>query len=403
VADIVADDRRIGDLIQQLRRFLRRGEVERSEVDLHELVEEVLRLVGGQATEKGVAIAIDVPDALPRLGADRVQLQQVLLNLLLNAIDAVAASEAGARRVSVSARPSVTGMAVEVADTGRGMDEPTLGRIFQPFFTTKPGGMGLGLSISRSIVAAHGGTLSARSAPGKGTTFRIELPLRPPAEASPAAPIAAAPASGDTVFVIDDDPSMRRALERQLEGAGYRVEAFATAQDYLDCPPRDGVACIVSDVRMPGLSGLDLQASLARAGRELPMVFVSGHGDVPTTAHAMKAGAVGFLAKPFSRGELLAAVADALARGRDLAAARRERAELRGRYESLTPREREVFALVAAGLLNKLIADRLGAAEGTVKIHRGRMMEKMHAGSVADVVRMAERLGLAPAAVRSPD
>jgi FixJ family two-component response regulator/signal transduction histidine kinase len=403
VADIVADDRRIGDLIQQLRRFLRRGEVERSEVDLHELVDDVLRLVGGQATEKGVAIAIDVPDALPRLGADRVQLQQVLLNLLLNAIDAVAASEAGARRVSVSARPSGTGMAVEVADTGRGMDEPTLGRIFQPFFTTKPGGMGLGLSISRSIVAAHGGTLSARSAPGKGTTFRIELPLRPPAEASAAAPTAAAPASGDTVFVIDDDPSMRRALERQLEGAGYRVEVFATAQDYLDCPPRDGVACIVSDVRMPGLSGLDLQASLARAGRELPMVFVSGHGDVPTTAHAMKAGAVGFLAKPFSRGELLAAVADALARGRDLAAARRERAELRGRYESLTPREREVFALVAAGLLNKLIADRLGAAEGTVKIHRGRMMEKMNAGSVADVVRMAERLGLAPAAVRSPD
>jgi FixJ family two-component response regulator/signal transduction histidine kinase len=404
VADIVADDRRVGDLIQQLRKFLRRGEVERSEVRLGEVLAEVLRLAGNQAAEKAVAIAIDLPDALPSLLADRVQLQQVLLNLLLNAIDAASAKPSGVGRVSVLARSSGERMTIEVSDTGRGMDEQTLGRVFQPFFTTKPGGMGLGLSISRSIVAAHGGTLSVRSSPGEGTTFRVELPLRPPAEAPAAALSAPVPAPGTgTVFVIDDDPSMRRALERQLEGAGYRVEAFASAQDYLDRAPDDGTACIVSDVRMPGLSGLDLQASLARAGRDLPMVFVSGHGDVPTTAHAMKAGAVGFLAKPFSKGELLAAVAEALARDRELEAARRERAELRTRYESLTPREREVFALVAAGLLNKLIADRLGAAEGTVKIHRGRMMEKMHAGSVADLVRMAERLGLEPAAARSPD
>jgi len=204
------------------------------------------------------------------------------------------------------------------------------------------------------------------------------------------------------VYVIDDDTSMRRALERQLEAAGYRVVAFASALDYLDrAPPDAGAACIVSDVRMPGLSGLDLQASLARAERELPIVFISGHGDVATTAHAMKAGAVNFLAKPFNKEALLAAVGEALAQGRALDADRRGRAELRSRYESLTPREREVLALVAAGLLNKLIADRLGAAEATVKIHRGRVMEKMGAASVADLVRMAERLGL-QAAVPTP-
>jgi FixJ family two-component response regulator len=144
---------------------------------------------------------------------------------------------------------------------------------------------------------------------------------------------------------------------------------------------------------MPGLSGLDLQASLARGGSDLPMVFISGHGDVPTTVHAMKAGAVSFLAKPFTKDELLAAVAEALARSRERESARAEGAELRSRYASLTPREREVFALVAAGLLNKVVADRLGIAEKTVKIHRGRVMEKLAADSVAALVRMAERLG----------
>ena len=398
-ADIVVDDRRAGELIQQLRRFLRRGEVERTELDLRQVVDEVLRLAGSEAAEKGVAVRIDIPDALPRIVGDRVQLQQVMLNLLLNAFEAVAANEPGARSVAVCARPTASGVGVEVIDSGCGMDEPTLARIFEPFFTTKTRGMGLGLSISRTIVSSHGGTLTVRSNPDHGTAFRIELPLRPPAAArSPRREAAPATGSG-TVFVIDDDPSMCRAVERQLQGAGYRVETFASAQAYLDRAPHAGIGCIVSDVRMPGLSGLDLQASLAQAGRDLPIVFISGHGDVSITAHAMKAGAVNFLAKPFARSELLAGVAEALARCRELDAARRERAELQARYESLTPREREVFALVAAGLLNKLIADRLGAAEATIKIHRGRVMEKMGAGSVADLVKMAERLGLEPTPV----
>jgi FixJ family two-component response regulator/signal transduction histidine kinase len=398
VADIVADDRRVGDLIQQLRRFLRRGEVERTELDLREVVGEALRLAGSEAADKGVALSLDIPDDLPKLSADRVQLQQVLLNLLLNAVDAVGASAPQARRVAVLARRSGAGVSVEVTDSGHGMDERTLARVFQPFFTTKPRGMGLGLAISRSIVAAHGGSLAARSAPGRGTTFRLELPLRPPEEVRPPPPAVATSGGAGTVFVIDDDPSMRRALDRQLAGAGYRVEMFASAQDYLDRAPQARSACIVSDVRMPGLSGLDLQASLARAGRDLPMVFISGHGDVPTTVSAMKAGAVGFLAKPFSKGELLAAVAEALAQGRELAAAREAQADLQRCYGALTPRECEVLALVAAGLLNKVAAERLGIAEKTIKIHRGRVMEKMGAASVADLVRMAERLGLQRAA-----
>jgi FixJ family two-component response regulator len=353
----------------------------------------VLRLVGSEAAERGVEVALDEAAALPKLVGDRVQLQQVLVNLLLNALDAVATAARGTRRVAVRAHPSGTGVVVEVADSGPGMDEATLARVFEPFFTTKPRGMGLGLAISRTIVSSHGGTLTVRSAPGAGTTFRVVLPLRPPGEARAARVAVARRRETGTVFVIDDDPSMRRALERQLQGAGYRVETFDSAQAYLDCPAHEGAACIVSDVRMPGLSGLDLQASLAQAGGDLPIVFISGHGDVPTTVHAMKAGAVGFLAKPFTRDELLPAVADALARSRERTSARAEGAALRSRYASLTAREREVFALVAAGLLNKVVADRLGIAEKTVKIHRGRVMEKLAASSVADLVRMAERIG----------
>jgi FixJ family two-component response regulator/C4-dicarboxylate-specific signal transduction histidine kinase len=397
VADIVADDRRVGSLIQQLRRFLRRGEIERAALDLREVTGEALRLARTQAAEHGVEMQLDFADALPRIVADRVQLQQVLLNLLLNAIDAVGASPPDRRRVVVRTRATALGASIEVADSGPGLDAAALARIFEPFFTTKPRGMGLGLSISRSIVAAHGGTLAARSAPGEGATFRVELPLEPPRDAAHA-PLGGAPASRDgTVFVIDDDPAMRRAFERQLAGAGYEVASFVSAQDFLDRAPPAAAACIVSDVRMPGLSGLDLHASLAAAGRDLPTVFVSGHGDIPTTVQAMKAGAVAFLTKPASKGELLAAVGDALARSRELALARRERAELEARYGSLTPRERDVLELVTGGLLNKVIADRLGTAEKTIKIHRGRVMEKMAAGSVADLVRMAERLGLARA------
>ena len=199
-----------------------------------------------------------------------------------------------------------------------------------------------------------------------------------------------------TVFVIDDDPSVRRALERQLRTAGFRVETFESAQDYVARAPRAAIACIVTDVRMPGMSGLDLQDSLAQAGGALPMVFITGHGDIPTTVRAMKGGAVNFLPKPFAEREILAAVAEALERSRAIERERRETGSLRARYESLTAREQEVLALVVAGLLNKVIADRLGIQESTIKVHRGRVMEKMEATSLADLVRMGERLGLAP-------
>lgn len=208
---------------------------------------------------------------------------------------------------------------------------------------------------------------------------------------SEAPPVAAAPSR--IVAVIDDDESIRRALSRRLRAAGLVVEAFATAQSFLDRAPHVTLGCVVTDLRMPSMSGLDLQAALADRGADTPIVFISGHGDVAAGVAAMRAGAVHFLPKPFTDTEILAAIGEALELAAARAAARTALDEVARAHARLTAREREVFVLVAEGLMNKVIADRLGVAEKTVKIHRARVMEKMGARSLADLVRMATRFG----------
>lgn len=198
------------------------------------------------------------------------------------------------------------------------------------------------------------------------------------------------------VYVVDDDPSVRRALSRLIRSVGLEAVTFPSAQAFLAYTPPDRPACLVLDVRLPGPSGLDLQSALSEAGRDVPIVFITGHGTVPTSVRAMKGGAVDFLQKPFNDQELLDSVQRALRRSTEERADRAERAELERRVASLTPREREVLVLVVAGMLNKQIADQLGIAEKTIKVHRGRVMEKMQADSVADLVRMSEKLAPPP-------
>jgi len=198
------------------------------------------------------------------------------------------------------------------------------------------------------------------------------------------------------VFVVDDDPSIRRAIKRLVESVGLRVEGLGSAQEFLRSQRTDAPSCLVLDVRLPGMSGLDFQRELREANIHIPIIFITAHGDIPMTVRAMKAGAVEFLTKPFRDQELLDAIQQGLERDHARRAQEAEVRKLRERFESLTPRERELLPWVVSGLLNKTIADAIEASEATVKVHRSQLMRKMGASSMADLVRMTEKLGIAP-------
>jgi len=237
-----------------------------------------------------------------------------------------------------------------------------------------------------------------------GANTRSQQPISggaeptPGSRRSPRSPGIATTSAGPVVFVIDDDPSMRNSLRRLVASVGFEVQIFAGARAFLEARRPDTPGCLLLDVRLPGLSGLDLQRALADTDRELPIVFLTGHGDIPMSVRAMKAGAVDFLTKPCREQDLLDAIRSATERDRMMRKERRDRAELQRRYASLTPREQDVLALLVGASLNKQIAGELGTTEGAVKEQRTHLMAKMQASSLAELVRFASRLDIMPPA-----
>jgi len=252
-------------------------------------------------------------------------------------------------------------------------------------YTTKAEGIGMGLTIGRSIIEAHSGRLWAVASAGPAVLSVSPCRLTRGAKVNSEEPF---------VFAVDDDASMREALARLFRSIGMRGQIFASAQEFLTFKRPDAPACLVLDVRLPGLSGLDLQRELAAADCAIPIIFITGHGDIPMSVEAMKGGAVEFLTKPFRDQALLDAIHKAIQQDVANRKHRGQIAEQRARYDLLTKREREVLGLVVTGLLNKEIAVELGTTEFTVKIQRRRVMEKMRAGSVAELVRIAGKLGI---------
>ena len=377
---IIRDANSAADVVSRIRALFKQSTETGSTAALSSAIAEALELMAEEAARRRVRIDTDIEGDLPRVALDRVQVQQVLINLMRNGIEAMDV-HCGRQSPRPERTPDGDVVQTEISDRGRGVEFPD--RIFEPFFTTKEQGMGMGLAICRSIVESHGGRLWAEKNEPHGAKFIFTLPVEVKAGAMTT--------DDHIVFIVDDDARIREALGELLASHGMRAVAFGSAGDYVGAEKPDVPSCLILDVELPDINGLDLQRQIAE-GNHPPIVFITGHGDIPSSVRAIKHGAVDFLTKPFSDAELMAAIHAAIAQDREKRSARAELGVLRQRYLDLTPREREVLPLVVSGLLNKQAAAELGISEVTLQIHRRNVMQKMEAASLADLVRIAERL-----------
>lgn len=403
---VVRDDKRAIGIIDGLRALLRRREAPKEAVDLAPCLVEVVDLLRGELDGNGIEVRL-VPGSACTIWAVKAQVQQVALNLLSNAIEAVRERTPGSRRIAIRIVPGPEFVEVEVEDSGVGIPPEQIASIFEPFHTTRHGGLGLGLAISRTLVEAQGGRIGVERNAGEGVTFRFRLPApgegrnaacalaQAPDAATAAQPPGSRPGAA-LVCVVDDDPAVREAIARLLASAGHAVATFASGEEFLASREREGAACALLDVRMKGMPGPEVHARLAGVDPLLPVVFLTGHADVMTGVGAMRRGAVDFLQKPVDAAILLDTVNRAVASAVASRARENERRDAIARLARLSSREREILGHVVRGRLNKQIAGDLGIAEATVKQHRGRVMDKMAVRSVTDLVRLCELASLPP-------
>lgn len=379
------------EVIKRLRAFLRKGQRRLQALDLNQVAREAIGLCAWEAGHWQVAVEEAMTDNPPPLYADRVLLEQVFLNLLRNAIEANREAHPGSpSRVVIGSRVEPGGLlCLWVRDQGPGVPADQLEHIFTPFHTSKPEGLGLGLSMSRSIVEGFGGTLEAELPADGGLLMNCRLPPPPaPRRLTMAMPDEA------LVYVVDDDQGMLESTVWLLESVGLKARPFTQGRDFLEACEGGRHACVLLDVRMPGMGGLNVQDELLARGIDLPVIFVSGHADVPIVVRAFKAGAVDFIEKPYNEQLLLDSVQRALDRH---ARRRRHRdldAGLRERLDSLTPRERDVLLPLVRGYTSREVAEQLEVSVKTVDLYRARVMKRMQAQTLPELVGMAIAAGL---------
>lgn len=397
---VVRDDKRAADTIRSMRALLRHEEAGRTRIDVAAALRDVLQLLAAELRRQGVRVETELEGGCWVMAA-KVQIEQVALNLIFNAAAAMQAFPRDERRLRVSAfRSAGDGVMLAVCDAGVGIAAEHRDAVFEPFWTTRREGLGLGLAICRSIVHAHDGRIAVEPNPDRGVTFRVELPAASERDApAPAIAAEAAPrtaSAAPTVCVVDDDAAVRESLVRQVAAEGWNAVPYASATEFLERTSLADVGCVLLDNRMPGLSGFELLERLASGGVAPPVVLLSGNPDVATSVESMKLGAVDFLVKPVERDVLVAAVRKALERHAGERARMLEREGCRALVDRLSAREREVMEHVLRGRLNKQIAADLDIAEQTVKQHRGRVMEKIGVRSVPELVRVCEAAAALP-------
>lgn len=407
VSDLIDDARRASEVIQRLKTLLKPGERKLEVNDINQLVNEAVELLNSEIVIRQISLTFEVAPDVPGVTGNRVQILQILLNLMTNAFDAMEELDPDDRHLLIRtsrAAPKVVEVCIE--DSGTGFATESYQRLIEPFYTTKEGGMGMGLAISRTILQSYGGRLWAENNPGPGAAFYFTLPVADGADG-----IAGLGHEHEhehehehkedkpgvaTVFVVDDDPSVRKAMGRLIKSAGYAVETFESAQAFLRREQYDGNGCLVVDLHMPGETGLDLQTTLSTRTYTMPIIFITGAGSTSTGVRAMKQGAVDFLSKPVDDDEFLRVVARAVETDHEARTRHAHQVAAKEKVARLTAREGEIMGLVVKGMLNKQIAHTLGISEKTVKAHRGRVMEKVEAGSVTDLVRISEIVANSP-------